>query len=119
MAKRRPAIPAKRGTRTGRNTTRKASVAVAKAPKAKKAPREAWNFTKVAVDFIEQSTEAGYGRRTSMGENVWAKRQNSEAIYVNMLVLISLLLATTSKNAAICGAPWSLNMYNLPPSVIR
>lgn len=62
MAKRRPAIPAKRGTRTGRNTTRKASVAVAKAPKAKKAPREAWNFTKVAVDFIEQSTEDG---------NVW------------------------------------------------
>lgn len=57
MAKRRPA-PNSRGTRTGRRseTTRNSSK-VAKVAKAKKAPSDAWNFTKVAVDFIEQSTE--------------------------------------------------------------
>eukprot|EP00435_Cladocopium_sp_Y103_P041866 s97_g11.t1 len=56
MAKRRPA-PKARGCPRRRSVPSPKKSKVAKAPPAKKAPRDAWNFTKVATDFIEQSTE--------------------------------------------------------------
>lgn len=130
MAKRRPA-PNSRGTRTGRRseTTRNSSK-VAKVAKAKKAPSDAWNFTKVAVDFIEQSTEVGSGcppdSLSLMVEHQTHGRYGSKLGQKPKIVKICedvvywcLYSLPLSKNAAICGAPSILEHVKCAPPVIR
>ncbi|CAL1167603.1 unnamed protein product [Cladocopium goreaui] len=103
MAKRRPA-PNSRGTRTGRRseTTRNSSK-VAKVAKAKKAPSDAWNFTKVAVDFIEQSTEDA---------NVWPALLTTPTVALHarkmLMAKVGWNCVVFFKNVSYAAANWMM-----------